>query len=334
MSRMRRRKLLNTAAEALAGLALPALLPLRAWAQAAARIPKIGLIGDQGPAEPRIEAFRQGMRDLGYVHGKNILIEERHAHGVTAKFPELVAELLRLKVELLVVGPPLAVQAAKAQAVNLPIVFTTAADPVGSGLVADLAHPGGNLTGLSTMGVELSGKQLELLKSTVPRATRFTLLCNPTSLSTRLIVLSTREAARTLGLDLQVIETRRAGELTGAFAAMTAGRSGAVVIASDAMFGNELVQLATLAAVNRMPAIYNRREFALAGGLLSYGPNFSDIFRRAASYVDKILKGAKPGDLPVEQPTRFDMVINMKTAKALGIVIPQTLLLRATEVIE
>ena len=319
---------------AMGAMVSPAMAPWTALAQSAARLPKIGLIGDQGPTEPRIEAFRQGMRDLGYVHGKNILIEERHAHGVTAKFPELVAELLRLKVELLVVGPPLAVQAVKAQAANLPIVFTTAADPVGSGLVADLAHPGGNLTGLSTMGVELSGKQLELLKSAVPQATHFTLLCNPSSLSTKAIVQSTREAARILRLDLQVIETRRAGELTGAFAAMAAARSSAVVIVSDAMFGNELVQLSTLAAVNRMPAIYNRREFALAGGLLSYGPNFSDIFRRAAGYVDKILKGAKPGDLPVEQPTRFDMVINMKTAKALGIVIPQTLLLRATEVIE
>ena len=328
----RREHLLMLAA--MSAMVSPAMVPWAALAQAPARLPKIGLIGDQGPTEPRIEAFRQGMRDLGYVPGKNILIEERHAHGVVAKFPELVAELLRLKVDLLVIGGPITARDALAQTKTLPIVFGAMADPVAAGFAASLARPGGNLTGLSTLGVELTAKQLELMKSLLPHASRVSMLCNPGSPTTRLVVASTREAARLLGLELQVFEARKASELTGAFAAIVAWRSAAVVIASDAVFGNELVQLSTLAAANRMPAIYNRREFALAGGLLSYGPNFSDNYRRAATYVDKILKGAKPGELPVEQPTRFDMVVNMKTAKALGITIPPTLLLRATEVIE
>ena len=233
-----------------------------------------------------------------------------------------------------VIGGPITARDALAQTKTLPIVFGSMADPVGAGFAASLARPGGNLTGLSTLGVELTAKQLELMKSLLPHASRVSMLCNPDSPTTRLVVASTREAARLLGLELQVFEARTAGELGGAFAAMVAWRSAAVVIASDAVFGNELVQLSTLAAVNRLPAIYNRREFALAGGLLTYGPNFSDNYRRAATYVDKILKGAKPGDLPVEQPTKFDLVINGKTAKALGLSIPQSLLISADKVIE
>jgi putative ABC transport system substrate-binding protein len=309
--------------------------PFAVEAQPVKKIPRVGVIGDQSPSEPRIEAFRQGLRELGYTEGKNIIVEYRYAHGVVERFADLTAELLRLQVDILVVGGPLAAQVAKAQTRTVAIVFTSVTDPLGAGLVTSLARPGANLTGLTTLlGGEMSAKHLQLLKQTVPQVSRVTVLCNPTSPTTRLVVERVQEAARALAVELQVLEVRQANELVSAFAEMKAWRAGAVLVLSDPMFGNALVQLSTLAARDRLPAIYTRREFALAGGLLAYGPSFSDIFRRAATYVDKIIKGAKPADLPVEQPAKFDMVVNLKTAKALGLTIPPSVLSQATEVIE
>jgi putative ABC transport system substrate-binding protein len=254
---------------------------------------------------------------------------------VVDRFADLTAELLRLQVDVLMVGGPLVAQVAKAQTTTVPIVFTSVPDPLGAGLVTSLARPGGNLTGLTTLlGGDMSGKHLQLLKETIPPGSRVAVLSNPTSPTARLVVERVREVAQTLPVDLQVLEVRHANDLVSAFASMKAWRAGAVLVLSDPMFGNELVQLAMLAAVNHLPAIYTRREFAQAGGLLAYGPDFSDIFRRAAIYVDKIIKGAKPSDLPIEQPTKFDMVVNLKTAKAFDLPIPASVLVRATEVIE
>ncbi len=309
--------------------------PATSWAQPAGRVPRIGVIGDQSPTEPRIEAFRQGLRELGYIDGQNIAIEYRYAYGDMRRFPELVTELLRLKVDVLLVGGTSTVQTAMAQTSTVPIVFALAADPVPNGLVTSLARPGANATGLSILLAELTAKQLERLKAAAPRVSRVAVLYNPLGGPASILAVErAREAARVLALELQVLEVRHRNEIAGAFEAMKARRAGAVLIISQAMFGNELVELARLATVHRLPAIYNRREFAEAGGLLAYGPNFSDNYRRAAGYVDKILKGAKPADLPVEQPMRFDMVVNLRTAKAIGLTIPPSILLLATEVIE
>ena len=224
-----------------------------------------------------------------------------------------------------------AAQSAKAATATVPIVFTLVSDPVGAGLVASLARPGGNATGLSNIISELSGKQLQLLKEAVPKVFRVAVLHNP--LNSGRALNTARDAARALGVELQVLEVRQPPELASAFSALTARHADAVLALSDPVFGNE-VQLSNLAAANRLPAMMATREFAEAGGLLAYGPNFSDNYRRAASYVDNILKGAKPGDLPIEQPTKFELVINLKTAKALGITIPQSVLARADEVIQ
>ena len=313
-----------------AGLAAtPGLL-----AQPSVKLPRVGVIGEQGPGEPRIEAFRQGLRVLGYVEGQNILVEYRYLDGVLDRVPGLVAELVRLKVDVLLVGGTVAARSAKAQTTTVPIVFAVAADPVASGLVPSLARPVGNATGMSVLLPDLSGKQLELLKAALPQLSRATVLYNPVNPAAAFALTRTREVARALGLELQVLEVRQPSGLTGAFANMMAWHAGGLLVVSDPMFGNELVQLSVLAATNRLPAIYNRAEFAKAGGLLAYGPSFSDNYRRAATYVDKILKGAKPADLPVEQPATFEFLINLKTAKALGLTIPQSLLLRADEVIQ
>ena len=259
-----------------------------------------------------------------------MIMEYRYADGVVDRFPDFAAELIRLNVDVLVVGGTLAARSAKAATATVPIVFTSVSDPVGAGLVASLAHPGGNATGLSNIVSELSAKQLELLKAAVPRIYRVAILHNPLNSGPALI--GTREAARALAVELEVIEVRVPNELASAFSTVTTRHADAVLALSDPVFGNE-TQLARLATKHRLPAMYARREFAQAGGLLAYGPNFSDSYRRAAGYVDKILKGAKPGDLPVEQPTTFELTINLKTAKALGLTIPQSLLLRADEVI-
>jgi putative ABC transport system substrate-binding protein len=310
--------------------------PLAAEAQQVGKVPRIGVIRERSPTDRFLEAFRQGLRELGYAEGRRIVIEYRYAHGVVDRFSDLAAELIRLKVDVLLVGGTSAARSAKAQTTTVPIVFAVAGDPVGSGLVASLARPGGNVTGITALSVNsaLSGKQFELLKAAVPQVSRVAVLYNPANPAAGSALDGTREVARALAVELQALEVRRPNQLESAFSTLTAWRAGALLAFSDPVFGSDLVQLSKLAAKNRLPAMYARREFAEAGGLLAYGASFSDNYRLAAVYVDKILKGAKPADLPVEQPTKFELIINMKTARTLGLTIPQSLLLRADQVIE
>jgi putative ABC transport system substrate-binding protein len=308
--------------------------PSVARAQHPSKVPRVGVIGEASPADSFLAAFQQGLSELGYKEGQNIVIEYRYARGALDRAPKLAAELISLKVDVLVVGGTIAAQAAKALTTTVPIVFVLAGDPVGSGLVASLARPGGNATGMTNLAPELSGKQLELLKAAVPQVSRVTVLYNPDSPVAGPALNGAREAARALAVELQVLEVRRPNELARAFSALAPWHTGALIALSDPVFGSEPAQLAKLAAKNRLPAMYASRRFAEAGGLLAYGPNYSDNFRRAATYVDKILKGARPADLPVEQPSRFELVINLKTARTLGLTIPQPLLLRADDVIQ
>ena len=314
--------------------ALAVAVSLVAEAQPTGKLPRIGIISEFSPAHPFVAAFRQGLQDLGYTEGRNIVVEYRYAHGVLDRVSNLAAELVRLRVEILVVGGTKSAQLAKAQTTTVPIVFATSGDPVSSGLVASLAHPGGNATGISILSPELSGKQLELLKAAAPKASRVTVLYNPANPAAGDALSATREAARALSLELQLLEVRQPKELPGAFSALTGWRAGALLVLPDPVFGNELDQISKLAAKHRLPAMYVRREFAEAGGLLAYGSSFPDNYRRAATYVDKILKGATPADLPVQQPTKFALVINLRTAKALGLTIPQSLILQADQIIE
>jgi putative ABC transport system substrate-binding protein len=307
--------------------------PLVPQAQAAGTIPRVGVIGEFPPTHPFIAAFRQGLRELGYIEGQSILVEYRNAQGALDRVPSFAAELIRLKVDILVVGGTMSAQLAKLQTTMVPIVFVTAGDPVSSGLVASLARPGGNATGMSILVPELSGKQLELLKAVVPQISRITILYNPLNPAAGPALNAAREAARVLAVELQVLEVRQPNEVPSAFSSLT-GRTGALLVLPDPVLGSELAQISKLAAQKRLPAMYLRREFAEAGGLLAYGPSFSDNYRRAATYVDKILKGAKPADLPVQQPIKFDLIINRRTAKALGLTIPQSLLLQADQIIE
>jgi putative tryptophan/tyrosine transport system substrate-binding protein len=303
--------------------------PLAAQAQQAAKVARIGyLVGASLSLSPHLhEAFRQGLRDLGYVEGRNVVMEYRDA----------ASELVALKVDVIVAGgTPLAL-AAKQATKTIPIVFATAADPVGSGLVTSLARPGGNLTGLSILAPELVGKRLEQLKQAVPGVTRVAVLWQPGGHDERTdkdILKEAEVSARALGVRLQFVEARGPADFDRAFSDMTRARMGALTVLTSVMFLNERRRLADLAAKTRLPAVYSAREFVDDGGLMAYGPDRADLYRRAATYVDKILKGAKPGDLPVEQPTKFELVINLKTAKALGLTIPPSLLARADEVIQ
>jgi putative ABC transport system substrate-binding protein len=314
-------------------MALAVVVSPATEAQPTGKLPRIGMIGEFSPTHPFVAAFRQGLRDLGYTEGQNIVVEYRHAHGVLDRVSNLAGELVRLKVEILVVGGTKSAQLAKAQTTTVPIVFATSGDPVGSGLVASLAHPGGNATGISILSPELSGKQLELLKTAVPKVSRVAVLYNPVNPATRDALNATRDAARALSLELQLLEIRQPKDLPGAFSALTGWRAGALLLLPDPVLGNELDRISQLAAKHHLPAMYVRREFAETGGLLSYGPSFPNNYRRTATYVHRILKGAKPADLPVEQPTKFELVINLKTASMLGLTIPQSALLQADEVI-
>ena len=312
--------------------------PVAAEAQQAAKIARIGYLARNLAASPHLhEAFRQGLRDLGYVEGRNVVIEYRDAEGKLERLPALAAELVALKVDVIVAASTLAALAAKQATRTLPIVFAAAADPVASGLVTSLARPGGNVTGLSNLAPELVGKRLELLKQAVPGVSRVAVLWQPGALGERTekdMLKGAEVAARALGVRLQFVEARGPADFDRAFSDMTRARAGALTVLPSAMFFSERRRLVDLAAKNRLPAVYPWREFVDAGGLMSYGPNLADLFRRAATYVDKILKGAKPGDLPVEQPTKFELVINLKTAKALGLTIPPSVLARADQVIE
>ena len=312
--------------------------PVAAEAQQAAKVARIGFLSGCLACGPHVpEAFRQGLRDLGYVEGQNLVIEYRDAEGKLERLPALAAELVALKVDvILAAGEPHAL-AAKQATGTLPIVFVFAPDPVTSGLVTSLARPGGNVTGLSSFAPELVGKCLEQLKRAVPGVGRVAALWQPGGLGERAdkdVLKEAEAAARALGVRLQFVEARGPEDFDRAFSEMTKARASALTVLPGSMFVNERRRLVDLAAKNRLPAVYPWREGVADGGLMSYGPDLADLFRRAATYVDKILKGAKSADLPVEQPTKFELVINLKTAKALGLTIPQSLLRRADEIIQ
>ena len=322
---------------ALSGSVLAAPLSTAA-AQPREKVPRVGYLSPGSPSDlarqRRFEAFRQGLRELGYVEGQNIAIEPRWAEGKYARYSALAADLVRLKVDVIVAVGGRATQDAQQATRTIPIVMPVVIDPLGSGLVASLAHPGGNVTGLTIMASDLVGKQFEVLKEVVPKGSRVALLWNPANPGSAPQVREAEGAARALGVRLQTLEARDPQEIDSAFAAMTKERAGALVVLSDAILLNQRRQIAELAAKSRLPAVYTLREHAEAGGLMAYGANPLDLERRAATYVDKILKGAKPADLPVEQATKFELVINLKTAKALGLTIPPSLLQRADQVIE
>jgi len=309
---------------------------ISAEAQQPKKIPRIGVLWLYSPtiASPFAEAFRQGLRGLGYVEGQNIALEERWAEGRFDRLPSLAAELVRLKVDILVTASTPAAQAGQQATKSIPIVLTNVSDPVESGLVSSLARPGGNVTGLSLMHPELAGKRLELLKEVIPKLSRVAVLSNPANPIMPPLLRETEAAARALGVQLQVVEVRDPTDFDSAFSAMTRERAGALVVLPDAIFQNERTRIAGLAAKARLPAMYAWREAVDAGGLMAYGASVPDIFRRAATYVDKILKGTKPADLPVEQPTKFELVINLKAAKQIGLTIPPKVLAQADRVIK
>ena len=309
---------------------------LAAEAQQPARVPRIGVLtnAQDTPEFRRFwDPFRQGLRERGWVEGQNIVIEWRYTEGKPELFPGLAAELVSLKVDLILASTTPGVRAAKQATSTIPIVMTYVLDPVGAGLVAGLARPGGNVTGVTYgAGPEIVGKYLELLKEAVPKLSRVAVLLAPDPVSP-VLVRETRAAAQALGVNPQLLEVRNPDEFEGAFAAMRRERADGLLVAPHTFTFVHARRIIELAAASRLPTVYAFREPVEAGGLMGYGANAPDMFRRAAIYVDKILKGANPADLPVEQPTKFDLVINVKTAKVLGLTIPQSLLLRADEVI-
>ncbi len=304
-------------------------------AQQPKKIPRIGYLvaGNSSDISARTEAFRQGLRELGYVEGKNIIIEFRYAEGKLDRLRDLAAELVRLKVVVIVTAGPQSTRAAKEATVTIPIVMGFDNDPVGSGFVASLARPGGNITGLSTLAPEISGKQLELLKEIVPRVSRVAILGNSTDPGNAQVVGETERAAAALGVQQLSLDVRAPEDIETAFRAAGKGRADAVLVLPSFLLTSQRKQLVDLAAKSRFPAIYDRREFVEDGGLMTYAVSSTDLFRRAATYVDKILKGAKPADLPVEQPTKFELVINLKAARQIGLTIPPNVLARADKVI-
>ncbi len=310
--------------------------PPAAHAQQPAKVPRIGYLSSRSPTDnPHLlEAFRQGLRELGYVEGQNVAIEYRFGEGRPERLPALAAELVRLKVDVIVATSPPAPEAAKQATSTIPIVAAATGDPVAEGLVASIARPGGNITGLASISPEVVGKQLELLKEVAPKVSRVAVLQNPSSQGHPFVLRQAEGAARALGVQLHILQARTPPEIDAAFAAMRSQRAGGVLVLRDPLFFTRRTQIAALAAKSRLPAVYGNREHAEAGGLMAYGASGAHMFRRAATYVDKILKGAKPADLPVEQPTRFELVINLKTAKALGLTIPQLVLIRADQVIQ
>jgi putative ABC transport system substrate-binding protein len=310
--------------------------PIGARAQQAGKVWRIGYVAgvSRSAASGSYAAFVQGMRELGYVEGKNFVIEWRSVEGRYERFPEIAAELMRLKVDIFVTGVTAALPALQRATTTIPIVMAYSTDPVGNGLVASLVHPGGNITGLAGSSDDSSPKQLELLTTIVPNVSRIGLLGNPDTETYSSVLNNAQDAARKVGLSLVPIEARNSREIEDAFAAFAKERVPAVMVAVDAVFFGQRWRIAELALANRLATMFALREYAEAGGLMSYGENIADFFRRAASFVDKIFKGANPGDLPVEQPTKFNLVINRKTADALGVTIPPQLYIFADEVIE
>jgi putative tryptophan/tyrosine transport system substrate-binding protein len=308
--------------------AVLAAAPFAVEGQQAGKVPRIGVLG------ALFDALRQGLREFGYVEGRNIAIEWRDAQGRQERYPEAAVELVRLKVDVIVaIGTP-ATLAAKNATSKIPIVMTLVADPVGAGLVASLARPGGNITGLTSISSELVGKQLELLKGAIPEVSRLAVLRNPGNQSHPLMLTQADAAGRAAGVQLQIMDARSPDELDASFSAMKGKRPGALLVLADAMFFEQRTRIADLAVKSRLPTMFQGKETVEAGGLMSYGVSVPDMVQRVASYVDQILKGANPADLPIEQPAKFELVINLKTAKALGLTIPPSLLLRADQVIE
>jgi putative ABC transport system substrate-binding protein len=310
--------------------------PLASFAQQLAKIPRIGFLSTFSPSEEALwlEAFRLGLRDLGWIEGKNVVIEYRYAEGRSDRIADLAADLVRIKVDLIVVTTTTSALAAKKATRTIPIVMASVGDPVASGIVASLARPGSNITGLSQMAQELVGKRLELLKEIVPKLSRVAVLWNPQDASSTLNWKEIQFPARQLGIHLLALEVRNPTEFDKAFKDATKARAGALVITPAVVFVLHFKRIADLATKYRLLSIYHRREFPDSGGLMAYGVDRSDMFRRAATFVDKILKGAKPADLPVEQPMKFELVLNKRTARDLGIKIPNSILVQATTVIE
>jgi putative ABC transport system substrate-binding protein len=312
------------------------LVPLVAEAEQVGKIYRIGWLHPTSPStNPQWdEAFRQGLRDLGYVEGKNMVIEYRSAEGRYERLPELATDLVRLNVDLIVATASPATKAAIQATSAVPIVFVNVADPLATGLVHSLGRPGGYVTGFTTDPTEMTGKQLELLTQIIPKLSRVAAFENTSNPYHRVRAKEAEGAARALGVQLKIVEVRRPSDFGAAFASLTRGRADALLVFSDAMFAQHRAEIIDLAAKRGLPTVFAGREAAEGGGLAAYGPDRRYVHRRAAAYVDKILKGAKPGDLPVEQPTKFELVVNLKTAKALGLTIPPSLLLRADQVIE
>ena len=310
-------------------------MPLTADAQAAGKVYRLGYLAAISPTGGPAEAFKQGLHDLGWVEGQNIVIDFRSGDGRFERLPDLAAELVRLKVDVIVAGATPAAVAAKNATATIPIVIYGTGDPVGLGLVSSLARPSGNVTGLSySVGLDTFGKGLELLKEALPKARRVALLSNPANPAHAAATSNVQTVAGNLGVQLRLFEARQPSQLDNVFTAMAKGREDALFVVADGMFVLHRARLAELAVKHRFPSIHGNRENVEAGGLMSYGPSNVVALRRAAVFVDKILKGAKPGDLPIEQPTTFELVINLKTAKALGLSIPPSLLQRADQVIE
>ena len=315
-------------------LALGAMLlalSLPAQAQQPKKVPRIGYLGLI--ENPDLDGgFRKGLRQHGYVEGQNINVEYRYAGGKVDQLDDLAAELVNLKVNVIVASGTQSIEAAKKATKTVPIVFPVTPDPVESGFVASFARPGGNITGLSTLNPVVGGKRLELLKEVIPGISRVAVLWNPTNPGSKINLKETEVAAKALGMQLQILEVRDPEDFEGVFRAATREHAGAVTIIPDAMLRAQQRRIVDLATKNRLPTIFNSGEFVVAGGLMSYGVSIADLYRRAATYVDKILKGTKPTDLPVEQPTKFEFVINLKTAKQIGLTIPPNVLARADKV--
>jgi putative ABC transport system substrate-binding protein len=320
----------------IAGASVVVAAPLAAQAQPAGKIPRVGVIhmGPAGSAPHFVEAFNQGMRERGYIEGRNVLFERRYGEARIERVREVAAELVQMKVDVIVIATDQGIATVRQQTRTIPIVMANSTDPVGTGFVASLARPGGNITGMSAMSPELSGKQLELLKEIVPGLARVAILWNPDMRGAVLNYQATEAAARALRLQLQSVEATHADQLEQAFSAMTAARAEALMVPlpNPVAFLNRQ-RIADFAQRNRLLAISSTRDFAEAGGLMVYGVSIADQWRRAATHVDRILKGAKPGELPVEQPAKLDLVINLKTAHMMGLTIPHSLLQRADQVI-
>jgi putative ABC transport system substrate-binding protein len=309
-------------------------LSYSASAQQVKKIPRIGFLSSLSPqaVANRIEAFRQGLSELGYAEGKNILIEWRYAEGRTERLPEFATDLVRLKVDVIVTGGPAVNRFAKEATASIPIVLTFDNDPVGNGFAASLARPGGNITGFSTHYPEISGKQLELLKEIIPRLSRVAVFGNSTVPGNAQVLKEAELAAGAFGIKLQYLEVQNANEIATAFRTASKGHADAALVLGSQVVTSHAKQFAEMAAKSRLPAMYWSPEFVEAGGLMTYSVSITDLFRRSAIYVDKILKGAKPANLPVEQPTKFEFVINLKTAKQIGLTIPPNVLARADRV--